>query len=171
MNPLRNMRRPPSVPRPAGWALAIRHCTSIKYTCVRWTASPRNIGTPIRTGNRVNSSTRSGETPYCAGRRRTAARAELAAAIPHSERYGRGRKPPELLAWPGQAVDGGMPDGCDGPRVGEQQEVQLDELAPLALEQALDLPTRLEPLAHMGRAQVPAVALHVDPRTHAHVAA
>src|SRR5215470_918199 len=53
--------------------------------------------------------------------------------------------------------------------LGQQQQVQLDELVSLALEEALDPGARLELLAQPRHAQVLALALDVDPRAHPHV--
>ena len=58
-----------------------------------------------------------------------------------------------------------------GRALGQQQEVQLDELVSLALEKAPDLRPRLEALADAKRAQVLPLALRVDPRAHDDIAA
>src|SRR6266545_991240 len=74
----------------------------------------------------------------------------------------RGRRP--------ELVDGHVADRGHRPdALGEQEQIQLDELVPLALEEVLDPRARLEPLAHARHAQVLAVALHVDPRADPHV--
>src|SRR6266851_3559231 len=74
----------------------------------------------------------------------------------------RGRRP--------ELVDGHVADRGHRPgALGQQEQIQLHELVPLALEEVLDPGARLEPLAHARDAQMLAVALHVDPRADPHV--
>src|ERR1700682_2140134 len=65
-----------------------------------------------------------------------------------------------------------MPDRGHGTgALGDEQEVELDELMTLLLEQTLDPAAHCEVLPHPRHTPVPPLALDVDPRADAHIAA
>src|SRR6266478_9640419 len=71
-----------------------------------------------------------------------------------------------------ELVDRGVPDRGHGTgALGDEQEVELDELMALLLEQTLDPAAHGEVLPHARHAPVPPLTLDVDPWADAHIAA
>src|SRR5712692_12013080 len=127
---------------------------SIRITagCSRWTCcSAAAPSSAVTTSNPLDC--------------RTAPRSDRISASSSTTRIlvNRSSRRPELVD--GHVADRGHRAGA----LGEQEQVQLHELVPLALEEVLDPGARLESLVHARDAQMLAVALHVDPRADPHV--
>src|SRR5262249_13019874 len=70
-----------------------------------------------------------------------------------------------------EEIDRGVTDGRHRTgAVGDQKQISFHELVALLLEEALHAAPHGELISHAGHAPVLALAAHVDPRTHAHVA-
>src|SRR5882762_1206059 len=70
-----------------------------------------------------------------------------------------------------ELVDRGVPDRRHGTgALGDQEEIELDELMPLFLEETLDPGPHGEVLAHARHTPVAPLALDVDPGADPHVA-
>src|SRR6267143_266795 len=70
-----------------------------------------------------------------------------------------------------ELVNRGVPDRGDGTgALGDEKEIELDELMPLLLEETLDPGAHGEVLAHARHAPVAPLALDVDPGADPHVA-